>query len=852
MSKKPNPRAAKAQATPATVTTARQKLLLVAFGVGLFLLALIAVEGAFAVFGIGDDLLYEDPFVGFAPGKDLFVRETLPGGEAVYATRTEKLAFFNAQQFPAEKSDDAYRIFTLGGSTTAGRPYDDKVAFGRWLELYLEAMDDSRDWQAINAGAISYASYRVVLLMKELVRYEPDLFVIYTGHNEFLEERSYSQIIHQNLALKKLRFWLNTKRFFVTARHAWLGLRETPDSAEPTLAEEVDTRLDGWTGLELYHKDDELRRRVVEHFGYNLRQMVDIARDHGVEVIFVRPVSNLKDFSPFKSEHPADLTPAGVDRFDGLLTTGRSRLAGGNPEAALDVFAQARELDPEHAGLHFLLGQAHFARGDHQAAREAFLAAKDLDIAPLRALESLGELVRQTAEREGVPLVDLPTILETDSRQRHGHPILGNEYLLDHVHPDIATHSLIAERVIAKLIERGVARPDAAWNTDRRQAIYDRLVDGIDRAYYAERDLNLAKVLGWAGKLVEAEAPLTRAAAEIPDNPEVHLSLGIVYQRSGRLATAATELEQAVALAPDFAEAHFNLGVVQGRLERLPEGVAALRQALRLRPDYPEAHYNLGVLLRRQGDFSGAAASLERALELKPDAAEVHPQIALTYRELGRFDDATAAFQRALELEPDDAATRTALGVTYGRQGRFDDAVRELRRVIATQPSFAEAHYNLGVVHSQQDLDEEALAAFTATIETDPDHVEAHNNLGIFHASRGDLETARRHLVRAIEADPGYADAYFNLGVVYDNAGLPEQASQVLAKAVELAPDNPRFHFALAMMQFASQRYAAAKHHFGLARQGGIATPDEILSRLEARLGGGLDIEPPSVTEPVP
>ena len=832
MSKPAKKRSAEHGETPVVVTTLRQKLLLVVFGCALFLVALALVEGAFALFGVGEAHLYEDPFVGFAPGKDLFVRKTLASGEEVYATRQEKLAFFNAQQFPAEKSDDAYRIFALGGSTTAGRPYDDEVAFCRWLELYLDAMDPSRDWQAINAGAISYASYRVVVLMKELVRYEPDLFVIYTGHNEFLEERSYPEIIHQNPALKRLRFWLSSKRFFVTARHAWLGLRDRPADAGQALTEEVETRLDGWTGLELYHKDPELRRRVIEHFDYNLRQMVNIARDHGVDVVFVRPVSNLKDFSPFKSENIADLAADDVTRFDARLAAGRAHLVAADPQAALESLARASELDPEHAGLHFLSGQAHFALGDHASARDAFIRAKDLDVAPLRALEGIGELIRQTAEDAGAPLVDLPSILEADSQERYGHTILGNEYLLDHVHPDIATHSLIAESVIAKLVERGVVRADTNWSAGRRQAIYDRLIGGIDRAYYAERDLNLAKVLGWAGKLEEAEAPLTRAAAELPENPEVHLNLGIIYQKSGRLDAAAAELEQAVALAPDFAEAHFNLGVVRGRLDRITEGVDSLRQALQLRPEYPEAHYNLGVLLRRQGDFAGAATALEQALAFKPDAPEVHAQIALAYRELGRFDAAVAAFRRALDLDPDNPATRTALGVTHGRQGRFDEAIRELERVIATWPSFAEAHYNLGVVYSQQDLDEDALAAFKAALEVDPDHVEALNNLGILHASRGDLETARRHLVQAIEAAPDYADAYFNLGVVYDSAGLPEEAAQVLTRAVELAPENPRFHFALAMMHFAQQRVELARHHFALARQGGIATPSEILSQL--------------------
>ncbi|MCP3957963.1 MAG: tetratricopeptide repeat protein [bacterium] len=832
--------------TAPVVTTVRQKLLLVVFGLGLFVLALALLEGALALFGIGDAYLYEDPYVGFAPGKELFEKQTEPGGEEVYATRPEKLAFFNDQRFPAEKADGAYRIFTLGGSTTAGRPYDDQVAFSRWLDLYLGEMDPSRDWQVVNAGAISYASYRVVLLMKELVRYEPDLFVIYTGHNEFLEERSYSDIIHRNAALKNLQFWLADRRFYALGRRAVSSLgggeEEATEEDGETLDSEVRTRLDGWTGLELYHRDDELRRQILEHFEYNLDQMIEIARSHGVEVVFVEPISNLKDFSPFKSEHAAGITPEDAASFAALLAEGRSHLAADDAAAAAAAFGRAVELDSEHAEAHFLLGRAHLARGEHDDALTAFVRAKDLDVAPLRALEAISELTREVTSREGVPLVDLPALLADDSRQRLGHAILGNEYLLDHVHPDIPTHSLIAEQVIELLVERGVARADGSWTQGRRLALYDRVVGSIDRAYYAERDLNLSKVLGWAGKLEEAEAPLTRAAAELADNPEVHLNLGIVYQRTGRFEEAVRQLEQAVALDPESAEAHFNLGVVHGRLDHLGEGTAALSRAIRLRPDYVEAHYNLGVLLRRQGKLERAVQSLETAVQLKPDAAESYSHLALALRDLGRFDEAFANFQRALELAPEDASTRTALGVTYGRRDRLDDAVRELRQVIASQPDFAEAHYNLGVVYSQQERGEEALAAFERAVELDPGHVEAYNNLGIIYAGRGEFETARQQLVRAIEADPDYADAYFNLGIVYDSAGFPEEAAQVLQRAVELAPDNPRFHFALAMIQFALGRPEAAREHFVAARAGGIETPAEVAQQLGLRqLGADRD-----------
>ena len=58
----------------------------------------------------------------------------------------------------------------------------------------LPAADSSRDWEVINVGAISYASYRTAGLMEELAQYEPDLFIVYTGHNEFLERRTYDTL----------------------------------------------------------------------------------------------------------------------------------------------------------------------------------------------------------------------------------------------------------------------------------------------------------------------------------------------------------------------------------------------------------------------------------------------------------------------------------------------------------------------------------------------------------------------------------------------------------------------------------------------------------------------------------
>jgi len=153
-----------------------------------------SLELLLAAFGVRPMLLSEDPLVGFAENIPLFVEVTRPDGSVSLETAPNQWRLFNYQTFPREKTRETYRIFCMGGSTTHGRPYDDPVSFCGWLRAYLNAADPTRNWEVINAGGVSFASYRVAKLMNELKEYEADLFIVYTGQNEFLEERSYGAL----------------------------------------------------------------------------------------------------------------------------------------------------------------------------------------------------------------------------------------------------------------------------------------------------------------------------------------------------------------------------------------------------------------------------------------------------------------------------------------------------------------------------------------------------------------------------------------------------------------------------------------------------------------------------------
>jgi len=604
------------------VSDVQRKILLILFGLLLPIVLLALVEGGLALFGIGGEALYDDPFVGFSTGSPLF-EEREVGGERLWVTRPAKLGFFNEQSFPVEKEPGTVRIFTLGGSTTAGRPYDDQLSFSQWLRLYLRAAEPESRFEVINAGAISYASDRIALLMQELVRYQPDAFVIYTGHNEFLEERTYSDLIHQPEAIKRLRMALSKFRFAAVARQV-LSQKEDSGEGEAPESDSFVTRLDGWTGLESFHRDPELEDTIVEHFESNLRRMIGIAREAdgehrvsrgGVKVLFVQPISNLKDFSPFKGEPSRALSTAERSRLKTLRSRAEERLRAGRSEEALILVKEGLEIAPEHADFHFLVGRCHLAVADQdetrlEEARQAFILAKDLDAAPLRALERIAEGIQRVTAQEGVPRIDLPAVLESENQRLVGHGIFGDELLQDHVHPTVEVHARIAELLVEELAALELVKPGDDWTAEAREEIQRRHLASLDPRYYAQRDLNLGKVLGWAGKLREAEAPLRRAAEVLTEEPDVWINLGILLQRTGRPEESVEALRRAAQLRPDVPLVLFNLGVSYGASGRPEEAVQALRRAVELNPEYSEAWYNLGELGGLGEDLTGADKAL--------------------------------------------------------------------------------------------------------------------------------------------------------------------------------------------------------------------------------------------------
>src|SRR5205085_3098240 len=153
---------------------------------------------ALRALGLGQATDFNDPFVGFSDIHPLFVLNEETGR---YEIPKSRQTHFQPDGFAAEKSANEFRIFVLGGSTVQGRPWSIESSFTTWLGLNLDASDASREYQVVNCGGVSYATYRLIPILQEVLKYQPDLIIFCEGHNEFLEDRSYAPLKARGPAL---------------------------------------------------------------------------------------------------------------------------------------------------------------------------------------------------------------------------------------------------------------------------------------------------------------------------------------------------------------------------------------------------------------------------------------------------------------------------------------------------------------------------------------------------------------------------------------------------------------------------------------------------------------------------
>jgi tetratricopeptide (TPR) repeat protein len=417
----------------------------------------------------------EDPYINISPFS-MFSRLEL--NDEAYYRITHRYGYAKRKTtFPIRKPANGLRIIALGGSACAGWPHNEPETFERYLEQALAPAFPDRKIEVINAGAHGFASYRLRRIFDEILPLDPDAVILYSGNNEFLEDREY-RLVGRRVVDALSRNLRSVQ---------WLRERLSGPRMELPGEKLQDARTFFWKkakgeALEL-RKNPAKFADVKAHYAASIEYMVGEAGKRGVPVLLFTVPVNLRDWLPTASH--SRLEGEAQREWQRFYHLGQRGLLQGDTDAGIQWMRRAIELEPEHAASHFWLGRLLEKEGQTGPALESYKRARDLDYNPFRAHGDFNLTLRRIAsERDHALLVDLEREFERASRRG----IPGFDLFLDYVHPTKRGNLVIAEAAFRTLVQDGVLPAGPRTVEFRRE---DELYGSEGEPYDERNDLKL-------------------------------------------------------------------------------------------------------------------------------------------------------------------------------------------------------------------------------------------------------------------------------------------------------------------------------------------------------------------------
>jgi hypothetical protein len=496
--------------------------------------------------------------------------------------------------FMLPKPEGTFRIVVVGGSTVVGFPYPSDLAFPRFLEILLSQQGLNRKFEVLNAGITAINSFSEADLVEQAVACEPDLILVYTGHNEFVGPGGVgSKFGGVSPRWSAALFAARRTRLY----QILLGGRGTPDNRP------LDEQLPGDLKIPL---GSGKFRAAEDCLRSNLNRMVDVAIRARTPLLLTTPITNLRHQYPMQSLSREGLTNRELSGFQDELGRGEELLAAEKYDAALRAFDRARAIDDGFALLAFRRGQCLESLERWDEALVEYQSACDLDACRFRAPSSFARIFEDCAAGARTATVHfLDTAAQFARATPHGIP--GRESFLEHVHFTYAGNWHLAE-ILAEDITLQILKE--SWRADRvpAEAVRDDLCGVLPQDHLMAETMIL---------MMFERPPLNQADDAALQQEQMRSRL---HRRFFRLSPnerevfgdLSTEMMQADVLGSLFARyAAAGMNAEEGDLLRR----AAVRQPWRFELVFPLAQWEF-----QQGHIERAQTALGQALKWKPDA----------------------------------------------------------------------------------------------------------------------------------------------------------------------------------------------------------------------------------------
>lgn len=362
------------------------------------ILLIVIVELTFRGFGYGNDystfIKIEDKF-----GEYYFFNPKLPEKYFVNSTVTPSVI---PDGFKIKKNNNTFRIFAMGGSTTAGFPYPPNVSFSRMLKDKLEKNYPGIRFEVINLGISAVNSITMKDIIEDVVEQKPDLIIIYAGHNEYYGALGPASglLKFSNAAITNL--YLSLKNFYLVQflENSIQYVMELTDSGE----HKSKTLMAQMSGTNLIEFNSDLYFDGLNQFQENLDFILTECKEAGVNVLTGTLVSNLMQEPLCKYSGCQNL----LTNFNKTLTS--------------DTLLRKTEL----------------------------YKIKDLDNLRFRAPEEMNQIINDVSQKFNVTVFDNQEIFEKYSK----YGIIGDDLMTDHLHPNIKGNNLIADLLLEIILDK--------------------------------------------------------------------------------------------------------------------------------------------------------------------------------------------------------------------------------------------------------------------------------------------------------------------------------------------------------------------------------------------------------------
>jgi tetratricopeptide (TPR) repeat protein len=368
-----------------------------------------------------------------------------------------------------------------------------------------------------------------------------------------------------------------------------------------------------------------------------------------------------------------DLSKRAADYIEEARKQDSPQDARGYIAYALSLLGQGIADEPDNPLHYYMAGQASLELGDYLGADTLWDRAVCLWEPYRETIDGLRFVAWGNALQGGEVLASSGNTLAAMQAYRNAYVIYDRE-----PHPifQFAVHCVTQAQLVESDSAHRAYWEDAIWGF--REAVAaarrsDTVTEEERRELSGNATANLAQLLAFQGRLMEAAGVYEQYLAEYPDDAQARSSL------ASFLAMRINELRGSVQQTEDPAEKEDLLAAIDSLGERVLNQYAELL-AMEEGDLEADEYHDMGIGLYQLDKFEEAAVAFRKALELESYRPQSFELLAHSFYAAENYDSLVTVAEQLVERYPNDVDNLTLLAHAYRETEQPEEALKVLER----------------------------------------------------------------------------------------------------------------------------------------------------------------------------